>query len=97
MRKKPSRKRAAPKLYSWVIAADDLARFEAIFREAGVVFRGPLTACRGWAEADGTPRRIRGQFGPGESCQINLRRDRTFSMTHNIAIRVNGTQKASAS
>lgn len=89
-----TRARRSPDLISWAIADEDLPRFDAIFREAGVPFKSPLTACRGWAELDKTPRRFRGQFGPGETCQINLRRDRTFSMRCTIAIKVVGKPKA---
>jgi hypothetical protein len=88
--------RRSPALISWAIADEDLPRFDALFREAGVPFEHPLTACRGWAELDQTPRRLRGQFGDGETCQINLRRDGTFSMTCKIAIKIVSKPKAQA-
>ncbi|MDM7928655.1 hypothetical protein [Blastomonas fulva] len=91
-----TRARRTPALYSWQIPEEDLPRFDALFREAGVPFEHPLTACRCWVEGDKTPRRFRGRFGPGESCQINMRRDRTFSMTCKIAIKVTGKPKADA-
>ena len=83
-----TRARRSPALISWAIADKDLPDFDALFREAGVPFEHPLTACRVWTELDKTPRRFRGQFGAGETCQINMRRDRTYSMTCKIAIKV---------
>lgn len=85
MRRKP--KRATAKLYSWVIGKDDLGRFDALFREAGAPFDHPLTHCRCWATRDGKPKRFRGTFGPGETCQINLLKSGSMSMSFQIAIK----------
>lgn len=89
-------KRATPKLYSWVIGKDDLGRFDALFREAGAPFDHPLTRCRGWATRDGKAKRLRGTFGPGESCQINFLRNGSISMSFQIAIKSHPKPKAAA-
>jgi hypothetical protein len=89
-------KRATPKLYSWVIGQDDLARFDTLFREAGAPFDHPLTQCRGWATSDGTPKRLRGTFAPGETCQINLLKNGSVSMSFQIALKTKYKKRAAA-